>query len=58
MGKNVYAAPRKGPAGKWVEPFGKKPTVKNQQQERQARLQALAEKYKNNKQNANKNKGN
>ena len=25
MGKNVYAAPRKGPAGKWVEPSDKKP---------------------------------
>ena len=58
MGKNVYAAPRKGPAGKWVEPSDKKPTVKNQQQERKVRLQALAEKYKNNKQNANKSKGN
>ena len=29
MGKNVYAAPRKGPAGKWVEPSGEKGYVKN-----------------------------
>lgn len=48
MGKNVYAAPRKGPAGKWVEPSGEKYYGKNQQQERQERLQALAAKHKKN----------
>lgn len=46
MGKNVYAAPRKGPAGKWVEQSGKKPQMKNTQEDRQAHLKALAEKYK------------
>ena len=46
MGKNVYAAPRKGPAGKWVEQSGEKTYVKDQQQELQQRLQALASKYK------------
>ncbi len=56
MGKNVYAAPRKGPAGKWVEPAGHKPqSQENRQQGRQERLQALAAQYKK---NANKNKGN
>ena len=56
MGKNVYAAPRKGPAGKWVEPVGHKPqSQENRQQCRQERLQALAAQYKK---NANKNKGN
>lgn len=56
MGKNVYAAPRKGPAGKWVEPVGHKPqSQENRQQGRQERLQALAAQYKK---NANKNKGN
>lgn len=48
MGKNVYAAPRKGPAGKWVEQSGEKSYVKDQQQERQERLQMLAAKYKKN----------
>lgn len=47
MGKNVYAAPRKGPAGKWVEPAeGKQPFLQDQEQARQARLQALAERYR------------
>lgn len=55
MGKNVYAAPRKGPAGKWVEQTGEKSFVKDQEQARQERLQALAAKYKK---NANKDKGN
>lgn len=55
MGKNVYAAPRKGPAGKWVEPSGEKPVMKDQQQAKQERLQALAAKYKK---NMNKTKGN
>ncbi len=64
MGKNVYAAPRKGPAGKWVEPSGKKPRGrKDDQQSRQARLQALAAQYKKNldkhvDQNVNHDKGN
>ena len=48
MGKNVYAAPRKGPAGKWVEQSGEKSYVKNQEQERQERMKALAAKYKKN----------
>ena len=48
MGKNVYAAPRKGPAGKWVEQSGDKTYVKDQEQARQERLQALAAKYKKN----------
>ena len=48
MGKNVYAAPRKGPAGKWVEQSGEKSFVKNQEQERQERMKALAAKYKKN----------
>lgn len=56
MGKNVYAAPRKGPAGKWVEPAGYKPQNQgNRQQDRQERLQALAAQYKK---NANKKRGN
>ena len=55
MGKNVYAAPRKGPAGQWVEPSGDKPVMKDQQQAKQERLQALAAKYKK---NMNKTKGN
>ena len=55
MGKNVYAAPRKGPAGKWVESAGEKTFVKDQQQSRQARLQSLASQYKK---NVNKDKGN
>ena len=53
MGKNVYAAPRKGPAGKWVEPSSSKPVMKDGQQSKQERLQALAAQYKK-----NKNKGN
>ena len=59
MGKNVYAAPRKGPAGKWVEQSGEKTYVKNQQQERQQRLQALASKYKKsvNKEKVDDNEG-
>lgn len=49
MGKNVYAAPRKGPAGKWVAPSGKKPQgQRDDQQSRQARLQSLAAQYKKN----------
>jgi hypothetical protein len=48
MGKNVYAAPRKGPAGKWVEQTGSKTFMKDEQQSRQARLQALAAQYKKN----------
>ena len=48
MGKNVYAAPRKGPAGKWVEQSADKTYVKDQEQARQERLQALAAKYKKN----------
>ena len=48
MGKNVYAAPRKGPAGKWVDQSGKKPQIKNVQEDRQAHLRELAEKYKKN----------
>ena len=48
MGKNVYAAPRKGPAGKWVEQSGEKGYVKNNEQERQERMKALAAKYKKN----------
>lgn len=55
MGKNVYAAPRKGPAGKRVEQKGENSFFKDQQQSRQARLQALATKYKD---TINKNKGN
>ena len=55
MGKNVYAAPRKGPAGKWVESAGYKPQNQgNRQQDRQERLQALAAQYKK---NANKKRG-
>ena len=49
MGKNVYAAPRKGPAGKWVEQSGDKPVMKDQQKAKQERLQALAAQYKKNK---------
>lgn len=48
MGKNVYAAPRKGPAGKWVEQSDEKTYVKDQQQARKEHLQALAAKYKKN----------
>lgn len=48
MGKNVYAAPRKGPAGKWVESSGEKAYVKDTVQERQERMKALAAKYKKN----------
>ena len=48
MGKNVYAAPRKGPAGKWVEQSGEKGYVKNNEQERQERMKALVAKYKKN----------
>lgn len=48
MGKNVYAAPRKGPAGKWVEQSGEKSYVKNNEQERLDRMKALAAKYKKN----------
>ena len=48
MGKNVYAAPRKGPAGKWVEQNREKGYVKNNEQERQERMKALAAKYKKN----------
>lgn len=53
MGKNVYAAPRKGPAGKWVEQAGGKPVMKNSQQNRQERLQALAAQYRKNKDKGN-----
>lgn len=48
MGKNVYAAPRKGPAGKWVEPTGNKQFGQDKQQSRQERLQSLAAQYKKN----------
>lgn len=59
MGKNVYAAPRKGPAGKWVEQTSAQPRLKDQQQSRQARVQALAAKYKKQMQkNETENKGN
>ena len=51
MGKNVYAAPRKGPAGKWVEQSGDKPVMKDQQKAK--RLQALAAQYKKNKDKGN-----
>ena len=53
MGKNVYAAPRKGPAGKWVEQSGNKPVMKDQQKAKQERLQALAAQYKKNKDKGN-----
>lgn len=46
MGKNVYAAPRKGPAGKWVEASNEKSFVRDKEQSRQARIQALMSKYK------------
>ena len=46
MGKNVYAAPRKGPAGKWVEQSGEKTYVKDQQQARKEHLQALLQNIK------------
>lgn len=48
MGKNVYAAPRKGPAGKWVDQPDTKAFVKDQAQERKERLMALANKHKQN----------
>lgn len=48
MGKNVYAAPRKGPAGKWVEQADTKAFVKDQEQERKDRMKALADRYKKN----------
>ncbi|MBR6755782.1 MAG: hypothetical protein IKM15_02385 [Peptococcaceae bacterium] len=50
MGKNVYAAPRKRPAGKWVDGSNEKTFVGNTQQEKQERLQKLAAQYKKNTQ--------
>ena len=55
MGKNVYETPRKGPASKGENQTGEKFFLKDQQQSRQARLQALAAQYKK---STNKNKGN
>ena len=46
MGKNVYAAPRKGPAGKWVEQTAGKAYAPDKQQAQKERLQKLANKYK------------
>ena len=43
MGKNVYAAPRKGPAGKWVEQSGDKPVMKDQQKAKQERIKEAEE---------------
>lgn len=56
MGKNVYAAPRKRPAGKWVEKTGNRLQDKeDKQQSRQERLQELASQYKK---HVKKDKGN
>ncbi len=47
MGKNVYAAPRKGPAGKWVEPAaGRRPDFQESQRARRERIASLAERYR------------
>ncbi len=53
MGKNVYAAPRKGPAGKWVEPSNGKTFGQDKQQSKQERLKNLAAQYKKNVQKNN-----
>lgn len=49
MGKNVYAAPRKGSLGKRVEKTNEKGFTKDRQQTRKEHLAALAEKYKKSK---------
>lgn len=56
MGKNVYAAPRKGPAGKWVETNNGKTFGQDKQQSKQERLQSLAAQYKKNAQKNNSDK--
>ena len=56
MGKNVYAAPRKGPAGKWVEPMNGKTFGQDKQQSKQERLKNLAAQYKKNTQKTSNDK--